>query len=67
MGLSFNRDKNVRYNERGVTPAVSTGSKEKASSVTKSAVAKGTITITDKEKQKQDITSRALIGIRRTA
>ena len=57
MGLSFNTDKNARYNERGVTPAVSTGSKEKASSVTKSAVAKGTITITDKEKQKQDITS----------
>ena len=55
MGLSFNTDKNARYNERGVTPAVSTGSKEKASSVTRSAVAKGTITITDKEKQKQDI------------
>ncbi len=56
MGLSFNRDKNARYNERGVTPAVSTGSKEKAFSVTKSAVAKGPITITDKEKQKQAIT-----------
>ncbi len=56
-GISFTTDKNARYNERGVTPAVSTGSKEKASSVTKSAVAKGTITITDKEKQKQDITS----------
>ena len=54
-GISFTTDKNARYNERGVTPAVSTGSKEKASSVTKSAVAKGTITITDKEKQKQDI------------
>ena len=56
MGLSFNTDKNARYNERGVTPAVSTGSKEKASSVTRSAVAKGTITITDKGKQRQDIT-----------
>ena len=56
-GISFNTAKNAKYNERGVTPAISTGSKEKASSVTKSAVSKGTIAITDKEKQKQDITS----------
>ena len=55
VGISFNTYKNAKCNERGVTPAISTGSKEKNSSVTKSAVAKGTITITDKGKQKQDI------------
>ncbi len=55
MGISFNTYKNAKCNERGVTPAISTGSKEKNSSVTKSAVAEGTIHITDKEKQKQDV------------
>ena len=55
VGLSFHTDQDAKYNERGVTSAIFTGSKEKDSSVTKSAAAEGTINITNKEKQKHDI------------
>ena len=54
-GLTINTDKDAKYNEKGITPAIPTGSKDKASSTTKSAIAEGTIEITDKTHQKQDI------------
>ena len=54
-GLTINTDKDTKYNEKGITPAIPTGSKDKASSTTKSAIAEGTVTITDKAHQKQDI------------
>ena len=54
-GLNINTDINARYNEKGITPAIPTGSKDKASSTTKSAIAEGTITVTDKVHQKQEI------------
>ena len=54
-GLNVNTDINARYNEKGITPAIPTGSKDKASSITKPAIAEGTITITDKDHQIQDI------------
>ena len=54
-GLNINTDINARYNEKGITPAIPTGSKDKTSSTTKSAIAEGTITVTDKVHQKQEI------------
>lgn len=54
-GLNINTDINARYNEKGITPAIPTGSKDKASSTTKSAIAEGTITVTDKVHQTQEI------------
>ena len=54
-GLTINTDKDAKYNEKGIIPAIPTGSKDKASSTTKSAIAEGTIEITDKVHQKQDV------------
>ena len=54
-GLTVNTDKDAKYNEKGITPAIPTGSRDKASSTTKSAIAERTIEITDKAHQKQDI------------
>ena len=64
-GLSYNHygdydnmskeQKDAVFNKKGLTPVLPTGSSDKAESTTKSAVAEGTITIKDKENQKQDI------------
>lgn len=52
IGVSyFPNDKSSELNQRGLTPTV----KDKANSTTKSAVAEGTIHITNQEQQKQDI------------
>ena len=43
--------------DKGLIPNIPIGSSDKATSTTKSAVAPGTITIRDKDKQKQDIST----------
>ena len=58
MGVSYSpNDKSSKLNQRGLTPNLTPTVKDKANSTTKSAVAEGTIHITNKEKQKQDISS----------
>ena len=58
MGVSYApNDKSSELNQRGLTPYLTPTVKDKADSTTKSAVAEGTIHITNKEKQKQDIAS----------
>ena len=58
MGVSYApNDKSSELNQRGLTPNLTPTVKDKADSTTKSAVAEGTIHITNKEKQKQDIAS----------
>ena len=54
-GLTINTSKDAKYNEKGIIPAIPTGSKDQESSNTKSAIAEGTIAITDKAHQKQDV------------
>ena len=55
VGLTINTSKDAKYNEKGIIPAIPTGSKDQESSTTKSAIAEGTIAITDKAHQKQDV------------
>ena len=56
MGVSYApNDKSSELNQRGLTPNLTPTVKDKTDSTTKSAVAEGIIHITDKEKQKQDI------------
>ena len=56
MGVSYlPNDKSSKLNQRGLTPNLTPTVKDNADSTTKSAVAEGTIHITNKEKQKQDI------------
>ena len=58
MGVSYSpNDKSSKLNQRGLTPNLTPTVKDNADSTTKSAVAEGTIHITNKEKQKQDISS----------
>ena len=58
MGVSYSpNDKSSKLNQRGLTPNLTPTVKDNANSTTKSAVAEGTIRITNKEKQKQDIAS----------
>lgn len=58
MGVSYSpNDKSSKLNQRGLTPNLTPTVKDKTDSTTKSAVAEGTIHITNKEKQKQDIAS----------
>ena len=56
IGVSyFPNDKSSELNQRGLTPNLTPTVKDKANSTTKSAVAEGTIHITNQEQQKQDI------------
>lgn len=58
MGVSYlPNNKSSKLNQRGLTPNLTPTVKDNADSTTKSAVAEGTIHITNKEKQKQDIAS----------
>ena len=58
IGVSYSpNDKSSKLNQRGLTPNLTPTVKDNADSTTKSAVAEGTIHITNKEKQKQDIAS----------
>ena len=58
MGVSYSpNNKSSKLNQRGLTPNLTPTLKDNADSTTKSAVAEGTIHITNKEKQKQDIAS----------
>ena len=58
MGVSYSpNDKSSKLNQRGLTPNLTPTVKDKTDSTTKSVVAEGTIHITNKEKQKQDIAS----------
>lgn len=55
-GISYiSKDDTKELNQKGLPPSMTPTVKGKADSTTKSAVADGTITITDKEHQKQDI------------
>ncbi len=56
MGVSYApNDKNSALNQRGLTPSLTPTVKDSAESTTKSAIEDSTITITDKDHQKQDI------------
>ena len=56
IGVSYSpNNKSSKLNQRGLTPNLTPTVKDKTDSTTKSAVAEGTIHITNKEKQKQDI------------
>ena len=58
IGVSYSpNNKSSKLNQRGLTPNLTPTVKDNADSTTKSAVAEGTIHITNKEKQKQDIAS----------
>ena len=58
MGISYApKDSITPLNARGLTPQMSPTVKDKAGSATKAAIAKGTIVITDKKNQKQDIST----------
>ena len=58
MGVSYSpNNKSSKLNQRGLTPNLTPTVKDNNDSTTKSAVAEGTIHITNKEKQKQDIAS----------
>ena len=56
MGLAYSpNDKRNALNRRGLRPDLSPTVKDKANSTTKSAIAEGTIHITNKEQQKQTV------------
>ena len=58
MGISYApKDSTTPLNARGLTPQMSPTVKDKAGSNTKAAIAKGTIVITDKKNQRQDIST----------
>ena len=58
MGISYApKDNTTPLNACGLTPRMSPTVKDKAGSTTKAAIAKGTIVITDKKNQNQDIST----------
>lgn len=58
MGISYvPKDSTTPLNARGLTPQMSPTVRDKADSSTKAAIAKGTIVITDKKNQGQDIST----------
>ena len=58
MGISYApKDSTTPLNARGLTPQMSPTVKDKAGSTTKAAIAKGTIIITNKKNQNQDIST----------
>ena len=58
MGISYApKDSSTPLNARGLTPQMSPTVKDKAGSTTKAAIAKGTIVITDKKNQGQDLST----------
>ena len=58
MGISYApKDSTTPLNARGLTPQMSPTVKDKAGSSTKAAIAKGTIVITNKKNQNQDIST----------
>ena len=54
-GIAVNKTPNAPYNEKGITPAIPTGSSGKADSTTRAGIAPGTIMIQDKDNQRQDM------------
>ncbi|HJI28808.1 MAG TPA: hemagglutinin repeat-containing protein [Veillonellaceae bacterium] len=56
-GIAVNKKPNAPYNEKGITPAIPTGSSDKADSTTRAGIAPGTIMIQDKDNQRQDMTA----------
>ncbi len=58
VGVSYaSNDKSSALNQRGLTPNLTPTVKGDAGSTTKSTIAEGTITITDKDHQKQDVSA----------
>ena len=58
MGISYApKDSTIPLNAHGLTPQMSPTVKDKTDSTTKAAIAKGTIVITDKKNQGQDIST----------
>ncbi|MCH3914709.1 MAG: hemagglutinin repeat-containing protein [Acidaminococcaceae bacterium] len=59
IGISYDgaatKDPDSKMGDKGLIPNIPIGSSDEATSTTKSGVAPGTITIKDKDKQKQDI------------
>ena len=54
-GIKVNKNNDVEYNEKGITPDIGMPASGEAESTTNATISKGTIEIRDKENQKQDI------------
>ena len=55
-GVGYSKGGNTKLNEKGLTPNITPTVKDKAESTTKAGISEGTITITDKDNRKQDVT-----------
>ena len=55
-GIGYSKGGNTKLNEKGLMPTITPAVKGEAGNTTKAGIAEGTITITDKDNQKQDIT-----------
>ncbi|MCD7874476.1 MAG: DUF637 domain-containing protein [Acidaminococcaceae bacterium] len=55
VGINVNINNGAKDNEKGITPNIGMPAQGEAESTTKAGIAQGTIEITDKENQKQDI------------
>ena len=54
-GIGYSKGGNTKLNEKGLTPNITPAVKDKVDSTTEAGIAEGTITITDKDNQKQNI------------